>query len=377
VAHDGAARARDALEIVVVETSPSSAMGARYRVDDAGEHRLAETSLEGISPIERVGEAAARILVGLAGDEPPDAVGHRLVHGGPALRAPTLVDDAVLAQLRAATPFARRDLPAAVAAVATVRARVPAIPQVVCFDTGFHASLPESQWRLPIPRSLGDGGVRRYGFHGLACEHIVGSLGAATLGRAVIVHLGDEVSVTAVAEGRSIATTTGFTPTGGLPAGTRSGDLDPGVLVYLEREAGYDAEHLATLVDEESGLLGLGGSSDVRELLARRDRGHRDAALAIEVLCTDVAMAVGAAVACLGSLDTVVFTAGIGERAATIRAEICMRLAHLGVRVDRDRNERHASIISDDEAVVTTRVVGSDELAVVARHTSRLVRSGS
>jgi acetate kinase len=371
----GAGDDPDPLEVIALNCGSSSVKGARYRVEASGPRRLAETAIEHLTSVERVGEAATRVLVGLAGDSPPAAIGHRLVHGGPTLRAPTFVDDDVLAELRRAVPFAPLHLPSALAALDAIRARDPGIAQVVCFDTTFHATLPETQWRLPIPRELADEGIRRYGFHGLSYEYVVGKIGAATLGRAVIAHLGNGASLCAVEDGRSVATTMGLTPTGGIPMGTRSGDLDPGVLVHLAREAGYDADRLDALVDRESGLLALGGASDMRVLLERRAAGDEMAEFAVEVFCLRVAMEIGAYAACLGSLDTVVFTAGIGERAPAVRSEICRRLAHLGVRLDDDRNERGVEVISDDEAVVTVRVVHTEEDAMIAVHTGTLLRS--
>jgi acetate kinase len=370
----GAAGSPAELEIVAINCGSSSVKGARYRVDATGERRLAETTLEDISSVDRIGDAAVRVFVGLAAESPPDAVGHRIVHGGPRLRAATLVDDDVRAALREATPFAPLHLPAALAAVDAVRARAAHIPQVVCFDTAFHATLPETQWRLPIPRALAAQGIRRYGFHGLSYEYVVRTVGAARLGRGVIAHLGNGASLCAVRDGRSVATTMGLTPTGGIPMGTRTGDLDPGVLVHLVRESGLDADRLEALVDTESGLRALGGTADMRELLERRDAGDEDAALAIDVFCERVAMTIGAFATCLGSLETIVFTAGIGERSAAVRAEVCGRLAHLGVRVDDDRNQRSTGVISDDGSVVTVLVVPTDEDATIARHTYEVVR---
>jgi acetate kinase len=361
------------VEVIALNCGSSSVKGARYRVDRLGERRRADTSVESLRSTDDIGRAAARVFVALAGEDPPDVVGHRFVHGGPALRSPTIVDQEVLATLRQAASFAPLHVPPALAALEAVAARASGIPQVVCFDTAFHRTLPETEWRIAIPRSLGGRGIRRYGFHGLSYEYVVGAIGEQALGEAVIAHLGNGASLCAVSGGRSIATTMGFTPTGGIPMGTRSGDLDPGVLVQLVRE-GYDAARLERLVDYESGLTALGGDPDMRELLARRARGDEHAALAIEVFCTRVAMTIGAYVALLGSLDTVVFTAGIGERSAVNRAEVCGRLAHLGVRIDLDRNERDAEIISDDRSIVTVRVVRTDEDAVIARHCNTLVR---
>jgi acetate kinase len=374
VTSGGAAGGPAALEIVALNCGSSSVKGARYRVDEHGEDRIAETSIEDVASVEQIGEAAGRVFVGLAARVAPDAVGHRIVHGGPGLRAPTLVDDEVRAELGRATPFAPLHLPAALAAADAIRSRAPRTPQVVCFDTTFHATLPETQWRLPVPRPLADQGVRRYGFHGLSYEYVVRSIGAATLGRAVLAHLGNGASLCAVHEGRSIATSMGFTPTGGIPMGTRAGDLDPGVLVHLARGHGMDADALERLVDTESGLYALGGTADMRALLDRRDSGDEHAALAVDMFCERVAMTIGAYTTCLGSLDTIVFTAGIGERSAAVRREVCARLAHLGVRIDAERNERSADVISDATSVVTVRVVHTDEDAMIARHTYEVLR---
>jgi acetate kinase len=245
--------------------------------------------------------------------------------------------------------------------------------QVACFDTAFHATLPEVAWRLPIPRELSDAGIRRYGFHGLSYEYIVATVGAETLGRAVVAHLGNGASLAAIVDGRSVATSMGLTPTGGIPMGTRTGDLDPGVLVHVAREQGYDAARLEALVDEESGLLGIGGASDMRELLERRERGDDAAALAIDMFCARVAMEMGAYATVLGGLDTIVFTAGIGERAAAVRAEVCTRLAHLGIAIDDARNGEHFDVISSDASSVVVRVVPTDEDSMIARHTAALV----
>lgn len=361
------------LDVICLNCGSSSVKGARYRVDAGGEQRVAEAAVESISSADHIGDAAASVYSGLAAGGAPDAVGHRLVHGGPKLVAPALIDDATLAELRAAAVFAPLHLPAAIDAIDAVRSRASRIPQVACFDTSFHQSLPDTQWRLPIPHSLADEGIRRYGFHGLSYEYVVGAVGAETLGRAVVAHLGNGASLCAIASGRSVATSMGFTPTGGIPMGTRAGDLDPGVLVYLVREAGYDADRLERLVDHESGLVALGGASDMRELLQRRSAGDDDARLAVEVFCTRVAMEIGAYATVLGSVDTVVFTAGIGERAEAVRSEVCSRLAHLGVRLDDDRNDAHEPVISTDDSVVTVRVVETDEDAVIARHARRVV----
>jgi acetate kinase len=367
------ADAADRLDVVCLNCGSSSVKGARYRVDGAGEHRLSEAGVADLDSTDQVGAAATRVFTQLARDGAPDAVGHRIVHGGPRLRAPTLIDDDVRAELRRVVAFAPLHLPAALRAIEAVGASAPGMPQVACFDTAFHATLPESAWRLPLPRALADDGIRRYGFHGLSYEYVVGVVGAEVLGRAVVAHLGNGASLCAVSGGRSVATSMGFTPSGGIPMGTRAGDLDPGVLVHLVREQGYDAARLERLVDHESGLVALGGTSDMRDLLDRRRSGDEAATLAVEVFCARVAMEIGAYATCLGGLDTVVFTAGIGERAVDVRAVVCARLAHLGVRLDRGRNDAHDAVISADSSAVTVRVVATDEDAVIARHTRALL----
>ena len=368
------AEATDSLDVVCLNCGSSSVKGARYRVDGGGERRIAEAGVADLDSTDEVGAAASQVFSQLARNGAPDAVGHRIVHGGPRLRAPTLVDDEVRAELARVVAFAPLHLPAALRAIDAVGETAPDVPQVACFDTAFHATLPESAWRLPLPRELADDGIRRYGFHGLSYEYVVSTVGADVLGRAVIAHLGNGASLCAVSGGRSIATSMGFTPSGGIPMGTRAGDLDPGVLVHLVRERGYDAARLERLVDNESGLVALGGTSDMRELLERRRSGDEAATLAVEVFCARVAMEIGAYATCLGGLETVVFTAGIGERAVDVRAVVCARLAHLGVRLDRARNDAHEAVISADSSAVIVRIVATDEDAMIARHTRAVLR---
>ena len=367
----------DGVDVVCLNCGSSSVKGARYRVQGGTEERIGEASIDGLTTTDdgsSVRDAATHVFRRLLEKHgAAAAVGHRVVHGGPKLRAPVVIDDAVLDELRAVVPFAPLHLPAALGAIDGVRAAAPDMVQVACFDTAFHATLPEVAWRLPIPDELADLGIRRYGFHGLSYEYIVGAVGADTLGRAVVAHLGNGASLAAIEDGRSVATSMGLTPTGGIPMGTRTGDLDPGVLVHLVREQGYDAARLEALVDEESGLLGLGGASDMRVLLERRDGGDERAALAVDVFCARVAMEIGAYSTVLGGLDTIVFTAGIGEHASAVRAEVCARLAHLGVALDDGQNANDAPVISASSSSVVVRVVPTDEDAVIARHTAALL----
>jgi acetate kinase len=303
----------------------------------------------------------------------PAAVGHRIVHGGPDHLTPARVDDTLLASLERAIPFAPLHLPAELSAIRAVRTHFGDLPQVVCFDTGFHRALPEIAQRFALPRALCDAGIRRYGFHGLSYEFIVESLGNAALRRAVIAHLGNGASMVAVRDGASIDTTMGFTPTAGLVMGTRSGDLDPGLLVHLLDQRGYDARGLERLVNHEAGLLALSETtSDMQALLAQRDHDRR-AALAVEVFCYQAKKWIGALAATLGGIDALVFTGGIGEHAAEVRRGICAGLDHLGVSIDDSRNQNSAAIISADASRCQVRVIATNEERMIARHTRRIL----
>ena len=235
--------------------------------------------------------------------------------------------------------------------------------------------MPEVARRFALPRVLWDQGLWRYGFHGLSYEYIMQALGPAAPARIVIAHLGNGASMAAVLKGRSIDTTMGFTPTGGFMMGTRSGDLDPGLMVYLMNHHGYDGRRLERLVNHESGLLGVSAiSSDVKTLLEKR-AVEPNAALAIEMFCYQVRKQIGALAAVLGGLDLLVFTGGIGERAAAVRLEVCRGLEFLGVALDSERNEAHADIISSKEGKCPVRVIPTNEDLMIARHTRRVIFS--
>jgi acetate kinase len=357
--------------VLCVNGGSSSTKCALYRVGDR-EELLGEAAVEATGP-EALDEVLARL--GAAGAE-PTAVGHRVVHGGPSHVEPARIDDHLVADLEAVVPLAPLHQPPALAAIAALRRRFPALPQVACFDTAFHRTMPESSWRLPLPAAFAEQGLRRYGFHGLSCEYVVSAVGVDTLGRAVIAHLGGGASVTAVDHGRSVDTTMGLTPTGGLVMTTRSGDLDPSVLIYLVREQGYDADRLERLVDRDAGLAALSGASgDMRDLLARRAAGDPAASLALAVYTTRVGMQIGAYAARLGGLDTIVFTGGVGAAAPQVRAEVCTGLAVLSVQLDARRNDVGAAVISADASGVTVRAVPTDEHLVIARHTRAVVRT--
>jgi acetate kinase len=305
----------------------------------------------------------------------PRAVGHRLVHGGAEHTAPARVDARLLDLLRGLVPLAPLHLPSEIQVIEAVAARFPGLPQVACFDTAFHRRMPDLAQRLPLPRALWDAGIRRYGFHGLSYEYVVAALGAAARGKLIIAHLGNGASMAAVRDGCPFDTTMGFTPTGGFMMGTRTGDLDPGVILHLLTRRGYDAARLDRLVNHESGLLGVSGlSPDMRTLLEAREHDPAGAAAeAVEMFCYQVRKQIGAFAAALDGLDTLVFTAGIGERAAAVREAVCRGLGHLGVRLDPDRNARHADPVSAPDSRVAVRVIPTNEDLVIARHTCSLV----
>lgn len=302
----------------------------------------------------------------------PDAVGHRIVHGGAEHTAPAVVDAALLEKLRGLVPFAPLHLPGEIQGIEAVAERYPRLRQVACFDTAFHRGMPEAAQRFPLPNALWEEGVRRYGFHGLSYEYILGALGRDATGRLIIAHLGNGASLAAVKDGAPVDTTMGLTPAGGLMMGTRSGDLDPGILLYLMRERGYNLERLSQMVDHESGLLGVSGiSRDMKSLLEKRDK-EPGAALAVRMFCRQLRKHIGAMAAALGGLDTLVFTGGIGERADPVRQEVCEGLSHLGIHLDAELNERHAGVVTSPGSPCTVRIIPTNEDLVIARHTNGL-----
>ncbi|QNQ10595.1 acetate/propionate family kinase [Sphingomonas alpina] len=268
------------------------------------------------------------------GGNRPDAIGHRIVHGGPDLFAPVLIDTGIIARLERATAFAPLHGPASLALIAAAQARWPDRPHIACFDTGFHAGLPDIAATLPLPGTLRAAGIRRYGFHGLSCQSILDQLGAERPPRLIIAHLGSGASVTAVRNGQSVDTSMGLTPSGGIVMATRTGDLDPGVLLYLMRRHGLDAAALETLIDRQSGMRGISGiSGDIREL---RAAASEEARLAIAIFCRSVAKQIAAMMAALGGADMIVFTGGIGENDAEARADICRDLTWANVPAASD-----------------------------------------
>jgi len=299
----------------------------------------------------------------------PSAIGHRIVHGGPQLRRHCLIDDTVLRQLKAASAFAPLHTPPALSVIDVAKEHFPGLKQVACFDTAFHAELPEVARTLPIPKQFQSEGIERYGFHGLSCESIVRQLGQDLPDRVIIAHLGNGASVTAVKGGKSIDTSMGLTPTGGVVMGTRTGDLDPGVLLYLMREKKFDAAMLEELVDRHSGLLGVSGlGSDMRDL-HHAAASNADARLAIQMFCYSVRKQVAAMVAALEGVDLIVFTGGIGEHDGEIRAEIYAGLSWVGVSFDEARNRSATNPIGNPASRCGVQVLPSQEDEQIAQHT--------
>lgn len=299
----------------------------------------------------------------------PVAIGHRIVHGGPHLRQHALIDTQVMTQLEAALTFAPLHTPAALAVIRYAATHFPGLPQVACLDTCFHEAMPPVASTLPLPRATRAAGIRRYGFHGLSCESIVRQLGPALPEGLLIAHLGNGASITAVRDGISIDTSMGLTPTGGLMMGTRSGDLDPGVLVHLMREMKLDAAAIEDLVGHHCGLLGVSGISADMRALHDAVGVNPDARLAIDMFCYAVAKALGAMSTALRGVDQIVFTGGIGEHDHLVRAMICAQLASLGVDLDEVRNRRGLGLITRDGSRCTAQVLLSRENEQIALHT--------
>lgn len=302
-------------------------------------------------------------------------VGHRVVHGGKDHRAPRRVDRALIAELAALAPLAPHHQPHNIAAIEAIAQRLPDMPQVACFDTAFHATQPSVATLLALPRDLRDKGLRRYGFHGLSYEYIVSAIprvtGESLPRRLVVAHLGNGASMCAIEDGRSVATTMGFSTLDGLPMGTRCGVVDPDVLLYLMREEGMDEETLSDLLYNRCGLLGLSGtSSDMKTLLSS---ASKDAAQAVELLCYRVVRELGSLAAALGGLDAIVFTGGIGEHAAPVRAKVCAGAAWLGVDLDPVANTTNGPCLSSASSRVGAWVIATDEELMIARHTRALV----
>ena len=355
------------LEMLVAGSADANGSAGGQFQFQAGPYAPVVVELGGISVVEQIVERVLEVLRTLALPAPA-AVGHRIVHGGPRLRQHARLDAQVLATLESARAFAPLHAAAALEVIRCTSARLPALPQVVCLDTSFHADMPAVAQVLPLAKSLRDRGLQRYGFHGLSCASIVRALADELPARVVIAHLGSGVSLTAVLHGQSIDTSMGLTPTGGVLMATRSGDLDPGILLHLLREEHYDLAMLTDLVDHRCGLLGVSGiASDIR-LLHAAGAVHADAQLAIAMFCYAVRKQIAAMVAALNGIDMLVFTGGIGENDAAVRAAICAGLGWLGIALDHERNTASDSCLDLADARCAVRVVAAQENAQIAHH---------
>jgi len=382
--------------ILSLNSGSSSRKVAFYRVDASGEQLLVHANAERLETadanlrIARGGTKTTRALSGRdasaagalsaifgeldqLGLPRPDAAGHRIVHGGPDRFAPEKIDHQLIEDLSNLIPFAPLHLPDEIRGIEETTVRFPGLPQVACFDTAFHRTMPEVAERFAVPRDLYLEGIRRYGFHGISYEYIMHVLGAAAPARIIIAHLGNGASMAAIRDGRSIDTTMGLAPTGGFMMSTRSGDLDPAIAVHLMRRENLDADALERLVNDQSGLLGVSGTaSDMKSLLDRRATDPH-AALAVEMFCYQARKHLGALAAALGGVDLIVFTAGIGERAPEVRKSICEGLGHLGVVLDEHRNRSNADMLSTDTSRCKVRMIPTDEDLMIARHTWRTI----
>ncbi len=356
--------------VLALNSGSSSFKFGLFRVE--GEHleELSATTVANASTQEAF--ASFKEFLNKPGIPITLAIGHRVVHGGPALRQHCLITSSVMQRLEAAVAFAPLHMPAALSFIRFAQAQFPGLTQVACFDTAFHAGMPDVARVLPVPQELRSAGVQRYGFHGLSYESIVHALGRDLPDRIVIAHLGHGASVTAVKAGCSIDTSMGLTPTGGVIMGTRSGDLDPGVLLYLMREMKFDAAKLAELVDHKSGLLAISGiSSDMRHLHEAASH-NADAQLAIQMFCYSIGKQIAAMIAALDGIDLLVFTGGIGENDALVRAAICAHLSWIGINLDEGRNQSTSQPINADSSRCAVRVIASQEDDQIARHTFAL-----
>jgi acetate kinase len=307
------------------------------------------------------------------------AVGHRVVHGMKHTK-PEIVTKDLLDELYRISPNDPDHLPSEIELIETFRRRHPKMPQIVCFDTAFHQTMPRVAKLLPIPRRFDAKGIQRYGFHGLSYAYLMEELTrlgdpAAKKGRVILAHLGNGASMAAVRDGKSIDTSMGFTPTAGLVMSTRSGDLDPGLVSYLARTEKMTVPQFQKMVNHESGLLGISEtSSDMRDLVAREAKDIR-AAEAVESFCYQAKKWIGSYAAALGGLNTLVFAGGIGENMPTIRAHICSGLDFLGIKLDNTRDKKNAAVISTNASPVKVRVIRTDEELMIARSVCRIINS--
>ncbi len=367
------------LKAAVFDTAPLDNRHLTAQVDHIG-HESALRILDGAGaelanePLlaKDHGEALAALFDWLGRNdeiEPLAAIGHRLVHGGREYSEPRRIDDAMVQVLEGSVPFAPNHMPQALAAIVAARHRFPDLPQVACFDTAFHRTMPPVAQRYPLPPEFERNGIIRYGFHGLSYASIVDRLGNAIPPRAIIAHLGNGASMAALRNGKSVDTTMGFTPLGGLMMGSRPGDLDPGVMLYLLQETGKRIDEVADLVTNRAGLRGVSQRSADMKTLLDDERDDPRTAAALDLYVYLARKQLGGLVAVLGGVDLLVFTGGIGEHAPEIRKRIGRDFAFAGIRIDPEKNTQTATEISYSDAPVRVLVLPSDEERMIARDT--------
>ena len=384
--------------VLVINTGSSSLKLGVYQARDGNEHLLLDGEADRIGqpdstltlrdaagktvrsePLLQSTEqsALAQAVRWLAdrGYAMPAAVGHRVVHGGPRLTEHQRITPELTRELNACVHFAPLHIPLALSLIEAALRAYPSVPQFACFDTAFHRTMPETAARLPLPATLCDQGIRRYGFHGLSYESIVRQLGRDLPKRTVVAHLGSGASLAGLMDGRSVDTSMGLTPTGGVPMATRTGDLDPGVLLYLMR-TGQSADALEILLNQQSGLFALsGGERDMRALETNAKAGDARAQFAIEIFTIAVAKFVAGYATVLGGLDLLVFTGGIGEHSVLVRQQACQRLACLGVTIDQVANQGNAPQLATPGSAIQVRVLPSEEDQQIALHCRALLHS--
>jgi acetate kinase len=384
-------------EILVINSGSSSLKFGLFVEKDGDEHAIARGGADAIGAdtgkLEIVDEQGnnvfkeaqhldshktafsqiAKRLAALKYD-PPSAIGHRFVHGGPHLVAHQRITDDVLSELQKAVHFAPLHIPTAVELIRYTEKIFPQVVQFACFDTAFHQTMPEAAYRFAIPDEYFAEGVRRYGFHGLSYASIVHALGQDLPPKVVVAHLGNGASLAAIADGKSVDTSMGLTPTGGIPMGSRTGDLDPGVSLFLMRVHKLNVDELETLFNHASGLKALGGTNDMRVLQKAVEEGDHNASLAIEIFCRSIAKTIASYAAILDGLDLLIFAGGIGEHSSIVRANVCRRLAFLGIALDVERNHASSPVISSDASKIAVRVMVTEEEKQIARYCRALLQ---
>lgn len=365
------------MSILVINSGSSSVKYAIF--DKRGEKERSRGTIDLVtkSPETERKKAIRQILETAQTEKRLVAIGHRFVHGGDAFLRPTRIDDQVFTLLHSLHHLAPLHNPAGLAGIEMTRDSLPHIPQVAVFDTTFFATLPESAWRYALPKALTDDqGIRRYGFHGISHQFVAAQAMRSldtTLEhlRIITLHLGSGASAAAIKGGRCVETSMGLTPQEGLVMGTRAGDLDASILIYLQRHCGFSADDLERLLNREAGLLGLCGDSDMRIIRRRALEGEEDARLAISIFVHRVRKYLGAYTAVLGGLDGLIFTGGIGENDTELRSEICHDLECLGIRLDPRRNAEHATTISPAGESPQVMVIPTNEELAIARETRK------